>query len=395
MTVKCDVLVIGAGPAGSSAAHSAALRGKKTILIEKKECVGVPVKCAEGIGTYLFPYMPFSIPKNQLKWYIEGISFWVDSISLERRGKLWKGYTIDRADFDRWLSKIAVKAGAVLSTNTELVDLKLDKEKKVKTAIIKNQNKEIKVNPKVVIGADGSESTTLRLLGLYNPKKGDIAEVYSWEVSGIDLHKEHFEQIYVGNFAPGGYGYIFPKSNTTANIGVGASYHKKNIEAYFNRFLDLDLVSEQVDNCKFLLEKSKKVIWSDIIDDWIYGNTLLVGDAANHNLKPFIEGILPAVIGGNIAGITAVDMCNKKRAYAESYYKEFSKALYPHFEFSKEVSELSKRFFSMKHKKKDLLFSSMAMQLFELEKIIELERMSYEELRLKFIERTRDITKKR
>ena len=61
-TIKCDVLVVGAGPAGLSAARALAKKGLKTIIIEEDEEVGIPVQCAEGIGSYLFQYLPFEIP---------------------------------------------------------------------------------------------------------------------------------------------------------------------------------------------------------------------------------------------------------------------------------------------------------------------------------------------
>jgi len=59
MSIECDVLVVGAGPAGSSAARAAAMNGAKTIFIDKKEEIGKPVQCAEGIGEDLFSYLPF------------------------------------------------------------------------------------------------------------------------------------------------------------------------------------------------------------------------------------------------------------------------------------------------------------------------------------------------
>ncbi|RMF90582.1 MAG: FAD-binding protein, partial [Methanobacteriota archaeon] len=80
MAIECDVLVVGAGPAGSSAARAAAEGGAETIFIDKKKEVGVPVQCAEGIGSYLIPYLPFEMPEEQLIWEIEGISFHVDDI---------------------------------------------------------------------------------------------------------------------------------------------------------------------------------------------------------------------------------------------------------------------------------------------------------------------------
>jgi digeranylgeranylglycerophospholipid reductase len=75
MQIECDVLVVGGGPAGSSAARSSALSGAKTIFIDKKKEIGYPVKCAEGISEILLYYLPFKIPKEQLPWKIEGMYF--------------------------------------------------------------------------------------------------------------------------------------------------------------------------------------------------------------------------------------------------------------------------------------------------------------------------------
>ena len=50
MKYTCEVVVVGAGPAGSMAAKHAALSGLKTILLEKKAEIGAPLRCAEGVS---------------------------------------------------------------------------------------------------------------------------------------------------------------------------------------------------------------------------------------------------------------------------------------------------------------------------------------------------------
>jgi digeranylgeranylglycerophospholipid reductase len=134
MPIECDVLVIGAGPAGSSAARSAAKNGLKTIFIDKRKEIGNPALCAEGIGEFLFPYLPFKIPQEQLIWKMNGIYFQTDDISIEKSGDFWNSYSVDRIKFDKWLSEIAVNNGADLWISTELTDLELDDEENVKKA---------------------------------------------------------------------------------------------------------------------------------------------------------------------------------------------------------------------------------------------------------------------
>jgi len=385
--IECDVLVVGAGPAGSSAARAAAVNGAKTIIIDKKEEVGVPVQCAEGIGKYLFPYLPFKIPKSQLKWKIDGVIFWAEGITIERVGEIWDGYTIDRKKFDKWLSKLAINAGATIWTNAELTDLELDKENNVKKAIIKTPKKTLEIKPKVLIAADGAESSVSKLIGVYKPDKESIADVYSWEMKNLELSSPNLEQIFLGDFAPKSYGYIFPTSKTSANIGVGSSKSRVNITDCFSDFLELDIVKKQTKNADFVLEKHKNAVIGDLIDEWAIGNILFCGDAANHNLKPFIEGILPAIVSGNIAGELVAKICYGYRINHSLYFDKLKGILSHHFDYSKEISDLCNRIFLIDDKKKrNLLLAALLSQLYELEHLEILEDISIESIESKFLE---------
>jgi len=380
MSIECDVLVVGAGPAGSSAARAAAMNGAKTIFIDKKEEIGKPVQCAEGIGEYLFSYLPFKIPKEQLVWKMDGMFFWVDDISIEKTGDFWKSYSVDRRKFDKWLSKIAVEKGAELFTNTELIDLELDNENNVKKAIVKIKEKTIEIKPKVVVAADGVESTVLNLLGLYDPKEGDLADVYSWEMKNLDLYKPNLEQVFTGEFTPCGYAYIFPKSKNTANIGVGGILPEKKMEKYFEEFLEIPHVKKQIKNADYVIEKSKKAVWSNLTDRWIYGNVLLTGDAANQNLKPFIEGILPSIICGNIAGsLSSKNLGFSNIEYQKKIYSEADQL----FKTSDKTLKTIEYLYSKKGNKKYLQFFSFVTELFAEEEFRKVEQMNYSELKEK------------
>jgi len=389
MPIKCDVLVIGGGPAGSSAARSAVLSGAKTILIEKKEEIGVNVKCAEGIGEYLFPYLPFEIPKEQLIWKIDGMFFWAEDISIEKRGSFWKGYSVDRSKFDKWLSELAVNNGAEILTNTELTDLELDEENNVKKAIVRRNGNLVEIFPKVIVAADGVESTVLNLLGLYNPKRGDLAEVYSWEMKNLDMYKPHYEQVFTGSFTPSGYAYIFPKSKDVANVGVGGIYPEKKLERYFEEFLEIEHVKKQMKNAEFVVEKTKKTAWRDVVDEWIHGNVLLAGDAANHTLKPLGEGILPGIISGNLAGELSTKKFLGENVNMKIYLKLLENVLHPHFRISRNYLERVHHWFTDKGREKHLLLIALVADLFELERLDELEEMNYESLEARLLEEVR------
>ena len=144
--IECDVLVVGAGPAGSSAARASAKAGAKTIFIDKKKEIGLPVQCGESISDYLIPLLPFKIPKEQLIWKIDGMLFYAEDIAIKRTGKTWSGYAISRKNFDKWLANKAGNAGAKLLINTELIDLEVKDEYNVTKAIVKTPRGGCRIN---------------------------------------------------------------------------------------------------------------------------------------------------------------------------------------------------------------------------------------------------------
>jgi len=320
-----------------------------------------------------------------LIWKIDGMFFWADDISIEKIGDQWKGYSVDRQKFDRWLSELAVKNGAELWTGTELTEFEFDNDNNVKKALVKRNKKIFEICPKVVVAADGCESTVLKLLDLYHPKKGDLAEVYSWEMKNLDLYKPHLEQIFTGEFTPSGYAYIFPKSKHVANAGVGGIYPEKKLEKYFEEFLEINHVKKQVKNAEYVVEKSKKAVWNVLADKWIYGNVILTGDVANQNFKPFIEGILPSIICGDIAGKKAFQVYNKKEVYTKEYEDEVKKTLDINFEISNRMLDCIGHIFAKKGEERYLQFFGIVTQLLNMDKIEELENMNYNELKSKLL----------
>ena len=392
MTLKCDVLVVGAGPAGSSAARAAAKSGAKTVFIDKKEEISVPVQCAEAIGKYLFPFLPLKIPKEQLIWKTEGMIFYADDINIERRGSIWTAYAINRNDFDRWLANSAVKEGAELLTGTELVDMEIKAEYEVKKAIVKTPEEEIVIEPRVIIAADGVDSTVLKLLGFKTNKKGSFGEVLGFELTNLSMDNPNYEHLFVGDFAPGGYAYIFPKSKHVANVGVAALFPERKLEEYYDEFLEIAEVKKQVKRAITVEEKSGKVPIRYLTDKWVYGNILLAGDAASQTLKPFAEGILPAIICGDVAGKTAFDYL-KGKILLEAYSKRVRARFGNFLEMSDKITDIAYELATPKNKEEELLRLCLSANIISLKQINRLRTADYEMLKKKIDDWQRSITK--
>lgn len=300
--IKCDVLVIGGGPAGSSVAEETAKRGLHTILIEEDEEIGKPIQCAEGIGSYLFPLLPFSIPKELLLHSNKGMILHGEDAVTVKEGGYWLGSVINREQFDKWLSQRAVDAGAEIMLNTRFDSFEVQNKKYQVSKVFATQNgNKICFIPTYIIGADGVNSTVVKNLGIQTDKD-IIGEVKSYEYTNVVLNHDNYYQIFFGDFAPGGYGYIFPISKTRANVGIAVTYNKEHIEEFFQDFINHPKIKEQLQNAKRVIEKSGDAPIRSSIKKWQYGNVYLVGDSVNQNIKPFVEGILPAIICGNILG---------------------------------------------------------------------------------------------
>ena len=373
--MECDVLVVGAGPAGSSAARAAAEAGAHTIFIDKKKEIGVPVQCAEAIGEYLIPFLPFKIPEEQLIWKIGGMSFWAEGIIIERSGGLWSGYAINREKFDKWLANNAIESGARLYLDTELTDLEFSEKYHVTKAIVKTKDRMKEIEPKVVVAADGVHSKVLNKLGFTN-LKDKCGEVLSFELNNLDLYKPTYEQLYIGDFAPGAYAYIFPLSEHRANVGVGSLFQTRKLENCYEEFLEVSMVKKQLKNGKKGVEKSGWAPYRYVTDEWDYGNVLLAGDAANQNFKPFVEGILPAIICGDIAGKTASDFIHDKCSL-ENYPNHIKDKLGNLFLESDQVLDILHMLSKSLDKKESLLRLGLFANIFSAKQIYELRSEKY------------------
>ncbi|RMF90939.1 MAG: NAD(P)/FAD-dependent oxidoreductase [Methanobacteriota archaeon] len=339
--MRCDVLIVGGGPAGSSAAHACAAAGLDTVLVERKSEIGVPVSCSGAIGSYLIPLLPFKVPKELLTWKIESLDFYADHLAIRRSGGPWTSYAIDRTAFDLWLSRRAVDAGARLLLNTGLVDLDIGRDHMATKAVVDREGQREEIEFKVLIGADGTDSTVLERLG-ERDSSARVGRAVVYEYSGVNLTAPHSDQLYFGDFSPGGYAHVFPLSEDRANVGVGTIVESADINECFRMFLEIPAVREQLKGAVKVREKSGRVPFGHLSDRIQYGNVLLAGDAASQNIKPLVEGFLPAVICGDIAGKTAAAHL-RKEAPLERYERNIALKLGPVFRESDRIIGLLER----------------------------------------------------
>ena len=144
-----DLVVVGAGPAGCMAAETASSQGIHTLVVEKKSTIGLPVRCAGYIPKLLVRGVDFDKgciiqEVNQMRTYTP----WGEVFETKA-----PGYIVDRWLFDKSLASNAIGKGADVMIKTRFRHLCED------GVIVKRGKEEIRIEAKVVVGADGPVST--------------------------------------------------------------------------------------------------------------------------------------------------------------------------------------------------------------------------------------------
>ena len=217
-----DIVVVGAGPSGSLAALTAARLGLSVLLLEKRQEIGSPVRCAEGVSHAALA--PFLEPDP--RW----IAAVVDKAEItaiangERRtlrADGGHGYILERRVFDRVLAEEAALAGARVEVKTAVTSL-LRSDNVVRGVVADGPRRTHEIAARVVIGADGVESQVGCWAGLQTTlAPADTMTCAQYLLAGIDIDPTCCTYIIDEEMAPGGYAWIFPKGEGRANVGLG------------------------------------------------------------------------------------------------------------------------------------------------------------------------------
>ncbi|MFC1649977.1 NAD(P)/FAD-dependent oxidoreductase [Candidatus Latescibacterota bacterium] len=320
-TDNFDIVVIGGGPAGSMAALKAAEMGLSVLLVERDNVIGSPVRCAEGVD------------HKGLKEFFEPDPVWISSVisgySLIAPDDTVvdvhvddKGYILERTVFDRMIAEKAASNGAVVMTGTEASGMSVF-ENGSRTVNLRCEGSEWSVKARIVVAADGVESSAARWAGLKTStalhKMDSCAQVLA---AGIEVDPHLFKMFFSGEYAPGGYAWIFPKGPDKANIGLGISGDYA-LEKSPSKHLD-DFLTHYFPGVSIVGRTYGGISCSGGIKKLYADGVMVAGDAA-HLANPITgAGIVNAMISGKLAAETANDAL-KKGNTGESNLKAYSK----------------------------------------------------------------------
>ena len=322
-------MVVGGGPAGSSAAHMAAKSGCTVALIEKEKEIAETVRTS-GV-TWISDIKKFGIPEECYN-PIKKFSFCSPKNSVKISGEIAKAAVLDVRKTYRFLANRAKTSGSELFTSTNVTEVLKDDTGKCTGVIAKSDGKQIQFNSKVVIDASGFVSVIAKELGYVTQWKkfGAGAE---FEVKTEKLEHDNWWLMVGQEYSPAGYAWIFPTSKDTARIGVGIGKPDSDVDptVRLNELLEKKLGPiKDLGNIE-KIEFHYGLIPNDGVSrKTVYDNLILVGDSAGQANPLVLEGIRYAIRFGEVAGQVAADAIKNGDTTEMSlspYEKEWKRAI--------------------------------------------------------------------
>jgi geranylgeranyl reductase family protein len=210
-----DIIVVGAGPAGSSAARHCAQRGLSTLLIDKAVFPRDKL-CGGAVSNYASSQLDFALPAELIEREIYGARLYFGASFTEVKKPRRLAVTVSRLQFDHFLLKKAREAGAEILEDRMVSGLIQDRNG---VEVIAGPDK---FSSRAIIGCDGFNSFVARYVRRRHTKSeyGNCVEVnVPAEESVIDRYLQGTIHVHLG-IVQGGYGWIFPHKGYFA-VGLG------------------------------------------------------------------------------------------------------------------------------------------------------------------------------
>jgi len=321
-----DIIIVGAGPAGSTLARYAAQGGLSVLVLDKRKSVGNPVRCGEGLGAREVVAQGLELPRWVYSTEVKGAKV----VAPNGKELIWEsketsGWILERKLFDSWLAQLAIAKGAEVKVNRRVVDI-IKNNGKISGVKVRNGGDEdvYDINADMVISAEGMESLTARKMGFPTVHKlYDVDTCYQYEMQ--PYKHDNLIELYFGNkIAPRGYVWIFPKENRRANVGIGIGAHletglkRGNMKGADPKpFLDAFVKDNaQLKDASTLMDFGGVISVCEPIGKFTMDNALVVGTAAKQ-VDPIHGGGIALAMESGILAANAVVECSKKRDFSE------------------------------------------------------------------------------
>ncbi|MFQ5604519.1 MAG: NAD(P)/FAD-dependent oxidoreductase [bacterium] len=309
--MKYDVVVVGGGPAGLSAAYSAAKAGIRVAVLEKSKEIGYPIHTSGG--SWIEELKQLDIPEKFMNPIYEGFFY-----SAKERAEFT--YTsppscvLDVRGLYQYLAELAAAEGAEIFVNTTVLE-PLKKDGKLRGVKARRHGKLVEISAGVTIDASGISAIIGRKTGLFSGfKRYGVGAEY-------DLFAPHWpcgRAVFLlgKKFVPSGYAWIFPHKNQRVRLGVGLIYPDSTGDPknYLDQILNnKELFNGEFTNVSCLEYHVGRIPGQRPLQKTVADGLLVAGDAGGLISILLGEGIRFAIDIGRMAGETAAEAIRAER----------------------------------------------------------------------------------
>jgi digeranylgeranylglycerophospholipid reductase len=309
MMNEYDVVVVGGGPAGVSAAKAAAMNNVSVLLLEKHPTIMANKPCGEACSKETLVTAGVK-PSPRIVMHEAYALVYSPSMIEVKIPQI--GYNINKSFFIQEIAAQAAEYGADIHVREEVTGVVRENSK----LLVKTNRDTYKA--KVVIGADGYNSTVARSLGV--TERPEPIPTVQYIMANCRLKNSDAVRFYLGNkIAPGGYAWIFPRTEKLAEVGIGVrgAVAKDYLDAFVKLF------SDELGNAKIIDYRGAPVPIGGAISESVFDGAMLIGDAAGHVIPLTGAGIHSSVSAGLAAGKVAANAVQEgdtsKRRLSEFY----------------------------------------------------------------------------
>jgi geranylgeranyl reductase family protein len=322
MSSDYDVVIVGAGPVGSTIAYYLTQNGLNVLIADKKKQIGFPLQCAGILSNHIFKSN--ELPNEVILNTVKGAFLHTKNHVLNVEKPEDVAYIIDRVAYDEFLLNRAIENGATL-INHKVIDA--DIENGI-TYLSNNQQ----VTSKIIIGCDGYNSRISSLFG--NVQKNFHASqmlVQIDEGNMVDFRKsdkqlDDYADTYLFEDILPGFLWIIPLKDNRYRVGLFSNHSHKNQNEIILNFLNENFEYQ-------IIEKYKGFIpIFDNKNQIVKDRAILIGDAASQIKPTSGGGLLIAFDSCRIASRYVVDAVKKDdmdilKGYQEEFNKTYLKEL--------------------------------------------------------------------
>ena len=316
---RYDLVVVGGGPAGSSAADAAAKNGIKVALIEKESSIAETVRTS-GV-TWIQNIKEFGIPDDCFN-PIKNFSFCSPNNEVTISDSVPRAAVLDVRKTYRWLAQQAKHSGADIFVKINVNNVIKNERGDIAGVSGMGPNGKMTFHSKVVIDASGFPSTVCKAMGFVTQWKrfGAGAE---YEVKVENVESDTWWLMVGQQYSPAGYAWIFPLGNNMVRIGVGIGKPESNVDPTQRL---KELMDSKIGPIKRLGKISPIEFHYGLIPNdglsrkTVFNNLILVGDSAGQANPLVLEGIRYAIKFGRVAGKVASDAIRSGNTNKDALY---------------------------------------------------------------------------